>query len=62
MTCECTGMEFIANRWVYTGDCRHKKDERVAEAMKRIQRTKTARPKSPAPIDTRTPSGRPLPY
>jgi hypothetical protein len=30
--------------------------------MKRIQTTKTARPVKPQPIDTRTPSGRPLPY
>lgn len=24
-TCECNGMEFISNRWVFTGRCMHRK-------------------------------------
>lgn len=30
--------------------------------MKQIQKVKQARPTTPAPIDTRTPSGKRLPY
>lgn len=26
--CDCSGMEFICNRWVYTGSCIHRYTER----------------------------------
>jgi len=31
-------MEFICNRWVYTGDCKHKREQRVKEEMERRRR------------------------
>ena len=30
--------------------------------MKQIQKIKQAKPSRPTPLDTRTPSGKPLPY
>lgn len=33
--CDCNGMSFISNRWVYTGDCPHRAEQRVAAEMRR---------------------------
>lgn len=33
--CNCNGMSFIANRWVYTGDCPHRQEARVQAEMRR---------------------------
>lgn len=33
--CECNGMSFICNRWVFTGDCEHRRERRVQEEMQR---------------------------
>lgn len=32
--CNCNGMQFIANRWVYTGDCPHRREQRVQAEMR----------------------------
>lgn len=33
--CDCNGMQFLANRWVYTGDCGHRREDRVQAEMRR---------------------------
>lgn len=35
--CDCNGMSFICNRWVYTGDCEHRREQRVQEELKRLK-------------------------
>lgn len=32
--CNCNGMQFIANRWVFTGECPHRREERVRAEMR----------------------------
>lgn len=36
--CGCNGMQFICNRWVYTGDCPHRREQRVKAEMDRRER------------------------
>lgn len=36
--CDCNGMEFICNRWVFTGCCPHTRERAVQERMALLRR------------------------
>lgn len=40
-------MEFLANRWVYTGDCKHRAERRIAERIELLRKTRESTPKCP---------------